>query len=90
MPANTATFEQELTSAIRNGCPSCGSEFYRMEYTTRSYKYPQIDQDDNLSYLDAMGTDTEPPELELIACEACEFPIWSDGDWAPELYKEGI
>jgi hypothetical protein len=29
--------------------------------------------------------------LPVIAyCDACEFPIYKDGDWAPELYAIGI
>ena len=34
----------------------------------------------------AGGTDG----LVSIECEACGFPIWKDGDWAPELYAIGI
>ena len=38
-----------------------------------------------------MGSDGKATNgLVSITCYACEFPIWTDGDWAPELYEIGI
>jgi predicted nucleic acid-binding Zn-ribbon protein len=76
------TFEEQLMSALKKGCPKCGEDDFYL-YARAYPTYTVWEQDGQIHYsnIDSSGED----DVE-VSCADCSAQLWTVEDgWIPEL-----